>query len=228
MDYKKEAAQKAVELVKNNSVIALGAGSAMAHMVSILKEKVEAGLSIKILTSSFTTRMLLQQYNFIVQDTSSTSAIDIYFDGCDQFDKNLNALKSGGGIHTNEKILAVMANEFVLVGDDSKYVEELEVKFPLVIEVMPQIRQFFYKAVNKIFPFVKIELRMSNKKDGAVISENGNFIFDLWFNKWPELSTINPALKNIPGIIETSLFYDIAKRAIIAGKDGARILEKSV
>ncbi len=228
MDYKKEAAQKAVELVKNNSVIGLGAGSAMAHMVSILKEKVEAGLSIKILTSSFTTRILLQQYNFIVQDTSSTSAIDIYFDGCDQFDKNLNALKSGGGIHTNEKILAVMANEFILVGDDSKYVEELEVKFPLVIEVMPHIRQFFYKAVNKIFSVVKIELRMSNKKDGAVISENGNFIFDLWFNEWPELSTINSALKNIPGIIETSLFYNIATRAVIAGKDGVRILEKSV
>ncbi len=224
MDYKKEAAQNAADLVQNNSIIGLGAGSAMAHMVSILKEKVEAGLSIKILTSSFTTRTLLQQNKFVVEDTSSIAEIDIYFDGCDQFDKNLNALKSGGGIHTNEKILAVMANEFILVGDDSKYVDKLEVTFPLVVEVMPQILHFIHKAIKTLFPDVRMELRMSNKKDGAVISENGNYIFDLWFTEWPELSTINPALKNIPGIIETSLFYNIAKRAVIAGKDGVRIL----
>lgn len=226
MDYKKEAALNAAELVQNNSVIGLGAGSVMAHMVSILKEKVEAGLAVKILTSSFTTRLLLQQNNFIVPDTSSVSQLDIYFDGCDQFDKNLHALKSGGGIHTNEKILAVMADEFILVGDDSKYVEQLEVKYPLVLEVMPQILHFIHKAVNQLFPSVRIELRMSNKKDGAVISENGNYIVDLWFNEWPELSTINPALKTIPGIIETSLFYNIARRAVIAGKDGVRILKQ--
>jgi len=226
MDYKKQAARKAVEFVKNNMTIGLGAGSAMAHMTGFLTEKIIAGLSIKILTSAFTTRLLLQKNNIIIQDTSSTAEIDIYFDGCDQFDKNLTALKSGGGIHTSEKILAVMAKEFILVGDDSKYVEKLETTFPLVVEVVPQILEFFYKAIRNLYPDVRTELRMSNKKDGAVISENGNYIFDLWFNEWPELSTIDPALKNIPGVIETSLFYDIASRAIIAGTNGIRILER--
>jgi len=198
----------------------------MAHMVGFLKEKVEAGLSVKILTSSFTTRMLLLQNNFEVLDTASVSSFDIYFDGCDQFDKNLNALKSGGGIHTNEKVLAVMANEFILVGDDSKYVDKLEVKFPIVIEVLPQIVSYLPLVIKKIYPGVKTELRLSNKKDGAVISDNGNYIFDLWFDEFPDLASINPTLKNIPGVIETSLFYNIAKRGVIAGEKGVRVLEK--
>ncbi|MEO5996628.1 MAG: ribose 5-phosphate isomerase A [Chitinophagaceae bacterium] len=227
MDYKKQAAQKAAELIQTNTVIGFGAGSAMAHMVAFLKEKVETGLTVKVVTSSFTTRMLLLQNNFEVQDTATTSSIDIYFDGCDQFDKNLNALKSGGGIHTNEKILAVMANEFILVGDDSKYVEKLEVKFPVVIEVLPQIVSYLPPILKKMYPGVRTELRMSNKKDGAVISDNGNYIFDLWFEELPELATINPTLKNIAGVIETSLFYDIAKRAVIAGGEGIRVLEKA-
>src|SRR5436190_24093659 len=98
MDYKKEAAQKAAELIRDNTVIGFGAGTAMAHMVGFLKEKVEAGLKVKIVTSSFSTRMILYQHGFEVQDTASINLLDIYFDGCDQFDKDLNALKSGGGI----------------------------------------------------------------------------------------------------------------------------------
>lgn len=226
MDHKKEAARKAAELIQNNTVIGFGAGTAIAHMVGFLKEKVEAGFSVKVLTSSFTTRMLLFQHNLEVQDTASIFSLETYFDGCDQFDKNLNALKSGGGIHTNEKILAVMANEFILVGDDLKYVEKLEVKFPIVIEVLPQIVSYLPRVMKRIYPSVKTELRLSNKKDGAVISENGNYIFDLWFDEWPELATINPTLKNIPGVIETSLFYNIARRAVIAGVEGVRVLEK--
>lgn len=226
MDHKKAAAQKAVELVPDNSTIGLGAGSTMAHMVGFLKAKAGAGLKFSVLTSSFTTRKLLYEHNIKVQDTAFTASFDIYFDGCDQFDKNLNALKSGGGIHTNEKILAVMADEFILVGDDSKSVEQLEVKYPLVIEVLPQVVSFIPAIIKSSFTGVKTVLRFSSNKDGALVSDNGNLIFDLWFDEWPELSAINPTLKNIPGIIETSLFYNIAKRAVISGSRGIQILEK--
>lgn len=228
MDHKKAAAQKAVELVTDNSTIGLGAGSAMGYMVGFLKEKADAGLKFSVLTSSFTTRKQLYEHNIQVRDTAFTASFDIYFDGCDQFDKNLNALKSGGGIHTNEKILAVMADEFILVGDDSKYVDKLDVKYPLVIEVLPQVLSFIPARIKSSFRGVKTVLRASNNKDGALISDNGNFIFDLWFDEWPELSAINPVLKNIPGIIETSLFYNIAKRAVISGTHGVQVLEKQV
>src|SRR5579883_63345 len=106
MDYKFQAAKEALTLVVNNCIVGLGAGSTMAHLVNCLQEKVNDGLSIRVVTSSFNTRQLLLQKGFTVLDTGNLESIDIYFDGCDQFDANLNALKSGGGIHTMEKLLA--------------------------------------------------------------------------------------------------------------------------
>ena len=224
MDPKQAAAEKAVEFIQDGTIVGLGAGSAVGYMVGFLKLKVENGLEVKLLTSSFTTRKLLQEYNFIVQDTAAMAQIDQYFDGCDQFDHQLHALKSGGGIHTREKILAEMAREFILVGDESKYVEKFDVKFPLVIEVLQETLSFVPVRIQKHFPGIRTEIRMSNKKDGAVITENGNYLFDLWFREWPGLSEINPILKQIPGIIETSLFYNIAHKAVIGGSEGVRVL----
>ena len=77
--------------------------------------------------------------------------IDIYFDGCDQFDNQLNALKSGGGIHTQEKLLASMAKQFVLVGDETKRVDSFDVKFPLVIEMLPQSLLYVPFKIEKLF-----------------------------------------------------------------------------
>jgi ribose 5-phosphate isomerase A len=226
MDYKKQAAEKAVAFIKNNTSIGLGAGSTMAHIVYFLKEAVEQGLEVQVATSSFATRQLLLQNGFAVLNTADIATLELYFDGCDQFDKHLNALKSGGGIHTQEKLLATMAKQFILVGDEAKYSEALQTKYPVVIEVLPQAHRFVINAVETAFAGTKTELRTGGKKDGAVITENGNYLMDVWFTQWPPLAGVNPAFKAIPGIVETSLFYDIAAKAIVAGENGVVVMEK--
>jgi ribose 5-phosphate isomerase len=115
-DFKKEAAREALRRIQPGSIIGLGAGSTIAHLVRFIKE--EAGLSdsLKVASSSFATRQILHQEGFTLLEMERTSRVDVYFDGCDQFDCRLNALKSGGGIHTDEKILAAMADLFVLLG----------------------------------------------------------------------------------------------------------------
>jgi ribose 5-phosphate isomerase A len=227
MNFKQQAAAKAIALVNENDIVGLGAGSTMAYAAEFLKEKIDTGLSIQLVTSSFTTRQLLTRENLRVLEISDCRQIDIYFDGCDQFDKQLNALKSGGGIHTHEKLLASMAKQFVLVGDASKLVNTFDVKYPLVIEILPQAVQFIPFEIEKLFGSVKITMRMGNKKDCPVTTENGNYLLDVYFEKWPDLPGINPSLKSIPGIVETSLFYGLAHKAIIAGENGITVLEKN-
>jgi len=226
MDLKKEAARKAVTLVGNKSVVGLGAGSTIAYLVEFLKQEIDNGLQLTFVTSSFTTLQLLLKSNFPVQQIASVKTIDIYFDGCDQLDKQLNALKSGGGIHTHEKLCASMAGEFVLIGDEAKYVETFDTCFPLVVELIPEAFSFVPAEINKAFGDVKTAYRMGDKKDGPVITANGNYLLDVYFKSWPGLSTINPTLKAITGIVETSLFYNIAHKAIIAGNEGVKVLER--
>ncbi len=225
MDLKQQAAKAAVSLIKNGLSVGLGAGATMAYMVDYLKEE---SLTLQLYTSSAATKTALLQHGFAVNDIAAVAALDIYFDGCDQFDKALNALKSGGGIHTMEKLLASMAKAFVLVGDESKYAEQLGTKFPIVLEVLPPAVSFVAVRLEHLFNGSSIVIRRNAATGEKVITEYGNHLMDVWFSPLPELSQLNPLLKSITGVVETSLFYNMAHKAIIAGKDGLRIIEKAL
>lgn len=219
-DFKQQAAREAVKLVRPGDTIGLGAGSTMGHLIATINESPDLAKSIKIASSSFATRQRLLHESFTVLDSGWIAHLDWYFDGCDQFDRRLNALKSGGGVHTAEKVLAAMADQFVLVGDDSKRVERFDAKYPLVIEVIPEALSYVSDRIKKFFNPVTSELRLSDKKDGAVITERGNFLIDLRFEVFPEPGILNERVLAIPGILEHSLFYNMSHRAITAGPQG--------
>jgi ribose 5-phosphate isomerase A len=227
MDYKMEAAKEALKLIRPGHTIGFGAGSTMANLIGLIKGDTALSASLLTLTSSFTTRRLLQQEGFALREMGWADRVDLYFDGCDQFDRRLSALKSGGGVHTTEKVMASMADEFIIVGDFAKRVERLEPTYPLVLEVIPEALAFVSDRVKKFFNPVRSELRLSNKKDGAVITERGNFLIDCWFDPFPEPAVINDRMAGIPGVLEHSLFYNLAQRAIIAGPDGIRYYTRS-
>lgn len=225
-DLKQVAAKAALDYIQPGQTIGLGAGSTIAHLVNYLKGEEALFKSITTVTSSYNTLQQLREYGFNIKQPGDVCRLDIYFDGCDQFDHQLNALKSGGGIHTQEKLLAAMADKFILIGDGAKYVTQLYTTFPVVIEVIPEAVPFVMKQLKKIFSLANPELRLSNKKDGAVITEHGNLLIDIWFRSFPPLDSLNHRLKEIPGVLETSLFYNMAHTAIIAGKKGVEIIHK--
>jgi ribose 5-phosphate isomerase A len=225
-DYKQAAAREAAKLIRPGDTVGLGAGSSMTHLIAAIKDDPETFRSLKTVTSSFNTRQRLLQEGFRVVESGWLSRVDWYFDGCDQFDRRLNALKSGGGVHAAEKILAAMADQFVLVGDSSKRVDRLDATYPLVVEVVPEALAYVSDRMQQFFNPSRSELRLSDKKDGAVITERGNFLIDNWFATFPEPAMLNERVIAIPGILEHSLFYNMAHRAVIAGPDGIQTLTK--
>lgn len=224
-DYKMEAAKASLNFIKNGQVIGLGAGSTITNLVDLLSADLELVSSLTFVSSSFKTRAYLVEKGLNVKVAGMVKEIDIYFDGCDQFDTQLNALKSGGGIHTSEKILASMAKEFILIGDESKLTTKLDVTFPLVIELLAEALPIVFNTIQFKYPDAVLQLRMSTQKDGAVISENGNLLADIRFTELPELKELNTHIKMIPGVVEHSLFYQLASKAVIAGENGIRIME---
>ncbi|WP_114940623.1 ribose 5-phosphate isomerase A [Mucilaginibacter endophyticus] len=224
IDYKLEAAKAALTLIRPNQTIGLGAGSTIAHLVNMLAQNPELAASLTFTSSSFKTTQLLSKHGLRIQSPALLHKLDIYFDGCDQFDSELNALKSGGGIHTTEKILASMAQEFILLGDEGKFSPQLNATYPLVIEILPQALQIVLAKLNALFPSATLTQRMSTQKDGALISDNGNMLVDVLFTELPEPAHLNTLVKMIPGVVEHSLFYQIASRAIIAGENGIKTI----
>ena len=223
-DYKVEAAKAALEFIQAGQTIGLGAGTTVSHLINLICEKKDLADSLIFTSSSFKTTTTLLENGLRVQSPSLLKHVDIYFDGCDQFDPELNALKSGGGIHTTEKILASMADEFILMGDEGKFANKLDNTYPVVIEILPQALQVVLHRLKLAYPGVVVKLRMSNQKDGAVISENGNLLADIHFATLIEPKKVNTQLKLIPGIVDHSLFYRMATKSIIAGKLGISII----
>ena len=103
----------------------------------------------------------------------------------------------------NEKLnIATSARTYILV-DDSKIVGRLGEKFPIPVECNPKAINLVKEELFKLGAN-EIELRKAVKKDGPVITENGNLILDVRFNEIKEDSERN--IKNITGVIESGLF----------------------
>jgi ribose 5-phosphate isomerase A len=223
-DYKLEAAKASLDFIKEGQTIGLGAGSTIANLVNLIAGDRSLAHSLTFVSSSFKTRAYLYEKGLRIQSSAYVEGLDTYFDGCDQFDRNLNALKSGGGIHTSEKILASMAREFILIGDASKSVVALDNSYPLVVEILPEALPLVLNRVKVAFPGSSVKLRMSSQKDGAVLSENGNLLADIHFEELPLLEVLNTTIKMIPGVVEHSLFYQLATKAIVADENGISML----
>jgi ribose 5-phosphate isomerase A len=56
---------------------------------------------------------------------------------------------------------------------------------------------------------------MAVKKDGPVITENGNFIFDVRFEQIGK--DLERGIKSVPGVIESGLFLGRAVEVWVAG-----------
>jgi ribose 5-phosphate isomerase A len=224
MDYRLEAAKACLQFLKPQQTIGLGAGTTVTYLVNMIAEHHELMHSITFVSSSFQTRQYLHQKGLNVKMAWQTANLDFYFDGCDQLDAELNALKSGGGIHTSEKILASIARQFILMGDERKFVPELDHTYPLVIEILPEAQSAVLTRLQADFPSATIELRMGKGKDGVVMSDNGNLLADMKFMELPELAELNTYIKMMPGIVDHSLFYKMAHKAVIAGEHGVRII----
>lgn len=65
--------------------------------------------------------------------------------------------------------------------DDTKLVDTFDVKYPLVIEMLPQSLSFVPFKIENLFPGVRTSMRIGDKKDGPVITENGNYLLDVYF-----------------------------------------------
>lgn len=225
-NYKQEAAKACLQFLNPLQVVGLGAGSSIAYLVDMIADDADLARSITFVSSSFQTRLNLQQKGLNVKMASQLYGIDIYFDGCDQFDAELNALKSGGGIHTIEKILASAAKQFILIGDESKYVPELDHTYPIVIEILPEALAIVSVKIEDDFPMATVNLRVGKGKDGAVVSDNGNLLADVKFDELPDLAELNAYFKMMPGMVDHSLFYQMASKAVIAGEHGVRIISR--
>jgi ribose 5-phosphate isomerase A len=145
--------------------------------------------------------------------------LDVAIDGADQVDSNLNLIKGGGGAHVREKIVASAAKKFIVVVDEKKIVEKLNM--PVPVEALPFSSGLVMKRLKKIK--ATPVLRMSG--DSPVESDNGNIIIDADFGTISSPETMESRINSIHGVVDNGIFTGLTSKVYVGTKNGVRIIK---
>ncbi len=192
---KRAAAQAALAYVREDEILGVGTGSTANHFIDGLKDirhKVRAAVA-----SSEATRQRLQAIGIEVVDLNQVDRISIYVDGADEINPALEMIKGGGGALTREKIVAALAEQFICIADDSKWVQQLGA-FPLPIEVIPMARSLIAREL--------VKLGGSPVYRTGFVTDNGNVILDTYGLDISRAVELETRLNNLVGVVTNGLF----------------------
>ena len=213
---KQIVAEAAIKEVKDDMILGLGSGSTAALMIKNLANEIHSGKlqNIRGVATSFQSEVLALELDIPLIDLASVSQIDLAIDGADEVDPEFQLIKGGGACHVREKLVASKAKQLLIVVDESKLVQNLNLSFPLPVEVLPNA----WKHVKDVIAEINgsANLRMATKKAGPIVTDQGNLILDVFFKdgiKNPK--AIEKTVNNIPGVLENGLFVDLTSKVLV-------------
>ncbi len=207
--------------------LGLGTGSTTAFAIEAIGRRVrDEGLDVRGVPTSFAAERLARRSGVPVVsldeiglDTLPTSRapLNLALDGADEVGPALGLIKGRGAAHVREKVVAALAARFVVLVDASKEVERLGTRAPVPVEVLPFAEPAVARALRGLG--AEPELRMGQKKDGPVVTDQGLWVLDARFDGIDDPAGLGAAIDGIPGVLGHGLFVGLATDVLV-GDDG--------
>jgi ribose 5-phosphate isomerase A len=211
------AALEAVEdRLESDTVIGIGTGSTANLFIDEL-----ARLAHRFdgaVASSEASAERLRSHGIPVYDLNAVARIEVYVDGADECNARLELIKGGGAALTREKIVAAVAEEFICIADESKWVDVLGT-FPLPVEVIPMARSHVAREIVKLGgdPILR----------EGVTTDNGNCILDVHNFPIRRPLHVEAQLNGIVGAVCNGIFAQRpADRLLLGTAEGVRDLRR--
>jgi ribose 5-phosphate isomerase A len=216
-DAKRRAGESAAETVVDGQVVGLGTGTTAAAAIRHLGRRVDGGLDVRAIPTSCQSRNLARAVGLPLVSLEEATP-DVAIDGADQAADG-NLLKGGGAAHAREKLVATAADRFLVVVDESKFADALSV--PVPVEILPAARRPVADAVADLGG--DAERRAAERKDGPVVTDNGNHVLDCDFGTVTDPAELATALSAVPGVVEHGLFVDVVDEVHVGGADDVAV-----
>jgi len=220
---KRVAGYRAAGEVRDGMVVGLGTGSTVFFAMERLGERItEEGLSIAGVPTSYQAAMRARRYGIPLTDLDEHPELDLAIDGADQVDPLFRLIKGRGAALLREKCVCDAAREVLIVVDPSKMVETLNAGVP--VEVLPFAAGTVFRRLEALG--ADAVLREGVRKDGPVITDNGNFIIDCGFGAITDPGRLEVEIGSIPGVMGCGLFsiYGEKITVIVGEENGCRVL----
>jgi ribose 5-phosphate isomerase A len=212
---KEQAGRHAATYVRDGMRVGLGTGSTVHWSIVALGERKP---EIECAATSRETEELATSLGLRVRPPDELGRLDVAIDGADEVDPALNLTKGGGGAHTREKVVACMADRFVVVVDEHKLVGHLgSFGTPLeLLDFAPQVTIGWVRELGA----TSVELR-DRRSDG------GNLLAVAHFGQIEHPEQLATRLSQVPGLVEHGLFpASMVDRVVVAGSNGIRELTR--
>ncbi len=204
---KVDVAKKALEFVPDDAVIGVGTGSTVNFFIEELagsRGRIKGAVS-----SSEASTRLLKAHHIPVFDLNEVDSLAVYIDGADEINHYLHMIKGGGGALTREKIVGAVAEQFICIADESKYVTMLG-EFPLPVEVVPMARSYVARQL------VRLGGHPELRKD--FVTDNGNVILDVHGLKIAKPVEMEELINHIAGVVTCGLFARRRADVLLLGR----------
>jgi ribose 5-phosphate isomerase A len=214
-ELKKAVGWAALKYVTPDTIVGVGTGSTASHFIDALatmKNQIKGAVS-----SSDASTAKLKSLGIEIFDCNDVDSLDIYVDGADEINRQMQMIKGGGAALTREKIIAAIARKFICIIDQSKQVDVLG-QFPLPVEVIPMARSYVAREL------VKLGGRPVYRQ--GVKTDNGNVILDVHDLKIMQATELETQINGIAGVVTVGLFAHRGADIVLVGADdGVKVIE---
>jgi ribose 5-phosphate isomerase A len=224
-ELKRQAAERAVELVEDGMVLGLGTGSTARFALEALAERRQRGelQAIVGIPTSVATQQAAELLGVPLTTLEDHPRIDLTLDGADEVDPSLDLIKGLGGALLWEKIVASASERLVILVDETKLVDRLGKKAPLPVEVVP----FGWTTHVEVARTLGAEPTLRRHNGQPFRTDGGHYILDCRFpDGIADARAVEDALRDRVGVVETGLFLGLATTVVVGTDDGPRIMER--
>jgi ribose 5-phosphate isomerase A len=194
--------------VKDDSVISFGTGPLNVKFLKKLAIYIEDnGINVRVVPTSLALGELCAQLRVKTESLDDVE-IDVAFDFADQVNRDFDYISNETTSLIRDKMIAQEAAELIIVCEEENFVDSLHGR--IALEINPfAIKKTLVHAMN----LGDAKIRMSG--DRPAMSETGNNFIDVVADKIFSTNDLEYQAKNIPGVLETSLFVGFADRILL-------------
>jgi ribose 5-phosphate isomerase A len=221
--FKKQAAEFAVQLVEPGMVVGLGHGSTAIFAIRRIAQLLNDGRLQGILGVACSVQVEADARDLGIPLTTldDHTSIDLTIDGADEVDPDLNVIKGGGGALLREKIVAQASRREVIVVDGSKLSPALGIRWAVPVEVTP----FGWRSQAAYLESLGAKVKVRNGSgDAPFKTDQGNLILDCYFDSITDPISLAAQMDGRAGIVEHGLFLGLVTDVIVADDRGIRHL----
>jgi ribose 5-phosphate isomerase A len=218
-EQKAAAARHAAGMVQDGMAVGLGSGTTAEIAVHALGLRYKEGLRFTGVPTSKATEAIARAYGIPLERLEEHRHLDLYIDGADEVDPDLNLVKGHGGALLREKLVASAATRFVVMVDGSKLVTALGEHAPIPVEVV----QFGWPTIKHRVEGLGLKAHLRHGEHGRpYLTSNHNYILDCEKSDGLDVARqeMAEAIKLQTGVVEHGLFLRMAAAVIVGRDDG--------